>query len=159
MKQQFTGMTGVYLVAAELSKREFIASPTSRSAVGADVLVTDAECNNSYSVQVKTNTKNFSYWLLSKKSATICSRSHIYVFVNLRKSGDVEYFVVPSQYVVDNLSEKETNGRIWYSISREAVEEYQDKWRIFEKPSEISRLPTRRGPFTRPPKRVKPTAA
>ena len=31
-KAQYTGMTGVYLVAAELSRRGFIASPTSRSA-------------------------------------------------------------------------------------------------------------------------------
>ena len=36
-----TGMRGVYLVAAELSKRGFIASPTSRGAQGADLLVTD----------------------------------------------------------------------------------------------------------------------
>ena len=154
MKQQFTGMTGVYLVAAELSKREFIASPTSRSAVGADVLVTDAECDNSHSVQVKTNATTFSFWLLSKKSATINSRSHIYVFVNLRKNGDVEYFVVPSKYVVDNLFVKEINGKTWYSIFREAVEEYRDKWQIFEKPYKA------RGqkPITRPPKRVKRTA-
>ena len=135
MKQQFTGMTGVYLVAAELSKREFIASPTSRSAVGADVLVTDAECGNSYSVQVKTNATTFAFWLLSKKSMAIHSRSHIYVFVNLRKNGDVEYFVVPSKYVVNNLLEtKSKNGKIWYSISRKAVEKYRDKWQIFKKP-------------------------
>ena len=135
MKQQFTGMTGVYLVAAELSKREFIASPTSRSAVGADVLVTDAECDNSYSVQVKTNATTFAFWLLSKKSVTIHSRSHIYVFVNLRKNGDVEYFVVPSKYVVKNLLEtKSKNGKTWYSISRKTVERYRDKWQIFKKP-------------------------
>ena len=135
MKQLFTGMRGVYLVAAELSKREFIASPTSRSAVGADVLVTDAKCDNSYSVQVKTNATTFSFWLLSKKSETIRSRSHIYVFVNLRKNGDVEYFVVPSKYVVDNLrKEKSKNGRTWYSISCKAVEKYRDKWQIFKKP-------------------------
>ena len=36
--QQLTGMRGVYLVAAELSRLGFIASPTSRSAVGSDIL-------------------------------------------------------------------------------------------------------------------------
>ena len=133
MKQLFTGMTGVYLVAAELSKREFIASPTSRSAVGADILVTDAKCENSYSVQVKTNATTFSFWLLSKKSETIRSRSHIYVFVNLRKNGDVEYFVVPSKYVVDNLRKEKKNGRTWYSMPCKAVEKYRDKWQIFKK--------------------------
>ena len=133
MKQLFTGMTGVYLVAAELSKREFIASPTSRSAVGADILVTDAKCENSYSVQVKTNATTFSFWLLSKKSETIRSRSHIYVFVNLRKNGDVEYFVVPSKYVVDNLRKEKKNRRTWYSMPCKAVEKYRDKWQIFKK--------------------------
>jgi hypothetical protein len=53
--QQLTGMRGVYLVAAELSRLGFIASPTSRSAIGADILVTDQSCQNTFSVQVKTN--------------------------------------------------------------------------------------------------------
>jgi hypothetical protein len=35
-KHQMTGMLGVYLVAAELSKHGFIVSPTSRSAAGED---------------------------------------------------------------------------------------------------------------------------
>jgi hypothetical protein len=34
---QLTGMTGVYLAAAELSHRGFVVSPTSRSAKGAAV--------------------------------------------------------------------------------------------------------------------------
>jgi hypothetical protein len=41
---QMTGMRGVYLVAAELTRLGFIVSPTSRSARGADLLVTDQEC-------------------------------------------------------------------------------------------------------------------
>jgi len=43
-KGQTTGMLGVYLVAAELSRRGFTVSPASRSARGADLLVTDEEC-------------------------------------------------------------------------------------------------------------------
>lgn len=37
-KGQLTGMRGVYMVAAELSRGGLIASPTSRSATGADIL-------------------------------------------------------------------------------------------------------------------------
>jgi hypothetical protein len=37
-KGYLTGMRGVYLVAAELSRLGFVVSPTSRSAVGADLL-------------------------------------------------------------------------------------------------------------------------
>ena len=57
-KHQLTGMTGVYLVGAELSRRGFIASPTSRSAEGADLLVTDTECRSSFVIQVKTNERD-----------------------------------------------------------------------------------------------------
>jgi hypothetical protein len=55
--RQMTGMLGVYLVAAELSYRGFIVSPTSRSAIGADLLVTDQECKRTWLVQVKSNKK------------------------------------------------------------------------------------------------------
>lgn len=61
--KQLTGMRGVYLVAAELSRLGFLAAPTSRSAIGADILATDQSCKRTYSVQVKTNAKTFSFWL------------------------------------------------------------------------------------------------
>ena len=53
-KHELTGMRGVYLVAAELSARGLVASPTSRSAAGVDLLVTDERCARAFSVQVKT---------------------------------------------------------------------------------------------------------
>lgn len=77
-KQQLTGMRGVYLFASELSKLGFIVSPTSRSAIGADLLVTDQTCQKTYSVQVKTNARTFNYWLFSKKSKEQISDTHIY---------------------------------------------------------------------------------
>lgn len=100
---QQTGMRGVYLVAAELSHLGLIASPTSRSAIGADVLVTDHLCSRSFSVQVKTNARTFNFWLVGKKAQEMVSPTHIYVFVNLRttkKDGEVvEYYIVPSSVV------------------------------------------------------------
>ncbi len=51
-KRQQTGMRGVFLVAAELTARGLMASPTSRSAFGADLLVTDQGCLKAFSVQV-----------------------------------------------------------------------------------------------------------
>jgi len=88
------------LVAAELSKHGFIASPTSRSARAADVLATDAECKRAFSIQVKTKTTQASYWLLSSDYKRLVSRSHVYVFVNVRKGPLLpEFFVVPSSVV------------------------------------------------------------
>ena len=108
---QIAGMRGVYLVAAELSRLGFIVSPTSRSAQGADLLVTDQLCNRAFSVQVKTNAKTFNFWLLNKKAKELISSSHIYVLVNIRGEGkDIEYFVVPSKVISEKMviEERET---------------------------------------------------
>jgi hypothetical protein len=135
-KHQLTGMAGVYLVAAELSKRGFIASPTSRSAQGADLLVTDTECKRSYAVQVKTNATTFKFWLLSKKAQTFQSKTLIYALVNLRK-GTTEYYLVPSSYVARHIrisKPSKTRKSIWYSIHIDDMMEkkYRDNWSIFD---------------------------
>ena len=129
-----TGMRGVYLVAAELSRIGLIASPTSRSAAGADILATDQLCKKSFSIQVKTNARTFNFWLVGKKGKQITSKTHIYVFVNIKsyKSGEViEYYVVPSKVVADKLShETAKSGSEWYSFYRSVAEEYKDKWEL-----------------------------
>ena len=134
-KHQLTGMAGVYLVAAELSKRGFIASPTSRSAQGADLLVTDTECKRSYAVQVKTNATTFKFWLLSKIAQTFQSKTLIYALVNLRK-GTTEYYLVPSSYVARHIrisKPSKTSKSIWYSIHIDDMMEkkFRDNWSIF----------------------------
>ena len=106
-RQQLAGMRGVYLVASELSRLGFIASPTSRSAIGADILVTDQSRQRSYSAQVKTNARTFNFWLLSKKAKEQVSPTHIYLLVNIRSrkdgAGEIEYYVVPSADVAKNM--------------------------------------------------------
>jgi hypothetical protein len=100
VNKQLTGMRGVYLVAAEMSGRGFIASPTSRSARGADILCTDSECKGAFSVQVKTKSTRASYWLLSRDYRRFVSDSHIYVFVSIKEGGvPTEFFIVPSTVV------------------------------------------------------------
>jgi len=76
-KGQMTGMRGVCLVAAELSRLGFIVSPTSRSAAGADLLVTNHSCLRAFSVQVKTNATSFGFWLVGKHALDLKARSHI----------------------------------------------------------------------------------
>jgi len=132
-KGQFTGMRGVYLVAAELSKLGFIASPTSRSAIGADILVTDKECKNTYSVQVKTNATTFNFWLLNKASKNLKSSTLIYVFVNLRdKKNLMEFFIVPSCVVSEKMYIEKNGKNTWYSFSYDDAKEYENNWEIFK---------------------------
>ena len=136
-RQQLTGMRGVYLVASELSRLGFIASPTSRSAIGADILVTDQSCQQSYSVQVKTNARTFNFWLLSKKAKGQVSVTHIYVLMNIRSRKDreeIEYYVVPSSVVADKMVHEKSRNSEWWAIFRSEVAEFRNKWSVFGEP-------------------------
>ena len=129
-KGQMTGMLGVYLVAVELTKRGFIVSPTSRSAMGADLLVTDQGCERAFSVQVKTNARRASFWLAGNKK--ISSPSHIYIFVNARppRNAPPEFFIVPSRIVAKNL--RATGwGPTTYSYVADV--KFKDSWKAFGK--------------------------
>ena len=133
-KAQMTGMRGVYLVSAELCRLGFIASSTSRSAAGADILVTDQKCQRAYSVQVKTNATTFSFWLIGKKAKETVSESHIYVLVNIKntkKNGEIiEYFIVPSKQI----SKGGYHEGNWPNIRRSKILDLQDNWSAFGKP-------------------------
>jgi hypothetical protein len=134
-KHQFTGMTGLFLVAAELSKREFIVSPTSRSAQAADLLITDAFCSITFAIQVKTNATVFNFWLVNAKTSEMVSETLVYALVNLRKAGP-EFYLVPSKVVaakVRHSPPSETRKSVWYSVYREDIAEYKDNWGIFGK--------------------------
>jgi hypothetical protein len=131
-KQQLSGMQGVYLVAAELSRQGYIVSPTSRGAAGADLLVTDQKCKSAYSVQVKTNKKVFSFWLVGKNAKEISSKTHIYVLVNIKKDGkEIEYYVVPSKIVAQNPGLSDGNWENFYFSDAKEAEYYRDRWKLF----------------------------
>lgn len=137
-----TGMQGVYLVAAELTRRQLIVSPTSRSSFGADLLVTDQKCKRAWSVQVKTNAGRPRFWLLNKHARETKSETHIYVLVNLgqknarQKRSPPDFYIVPSRVLARRMRVTPPRGRtgsIFYSIYSDKVGEYKDKWTAFGK--------------------------
>ncbi len=126
----------MFLVAAELSKLGFIVSPTSRSAAGADLLVTDQRCSRAFTVQVKTNAKSTGNWLIGKHAEALVSRNHVYVLVNLSGTNDVEYVVVPSRAIRGAVIVK-ARGKArtkWYWVNRKDLSDYRSKWSAFGKP-------------------------
>jgi hypothetical protein len=136
-KGQLTGMTGVYLVAAQLSRHGFIASPTSRSARGADILVTDENCTRAFSVQVKTNNGNSSFWLLNEHVKEMVSPTHVYVLVNLREPKKPnEFYIVPSKIIAEKTFVQEKPTSTFWSVSREDMQEFANKWDFFKKDPE-----------------------
>ena len=132
-KGQLTGMTGVYYVAAELSKLGFIVTPTSRNAQGIDLLIANSNGTKSFSAQVKTNATTFSFWLLGEKNQKMKSDSFFYIFVNLRKS-EIEYFIIPSKIVAKKIYHQPTKnkatGKIsnWYSFPYREALKFKRKW-------------------------------
>ena len=128
-------MTGLYLVAAELSNQGFIACPTSRSAQAADLLVTDTHCRKTFAVQVKTNARTFNFWLVNDKTQELRSDTLVYALVNLTPKG-TEYYLVPSNVVADTVivsKETKTRNQTWYSVYRKDAVSYRDNWAIFSK--------------------------
>ena len=145
-KSQITGMLGVYLTAAELTNKGFIVSPTSRSAAGADLLVTDQKCQRAFSVQVKTQRQAANFWLVGLQAREINSPTHIYVFINLRGDNRPEYLVVPSEVVARKMYEdKAKTGNTFYCFDRSAGKEFvvaqgwtdqrQEGWETFRSSS------------------------
>ena len=140
-KGQLSGMRGVYLVAAELSKLGYIASPTSRSAKAADILVTDQACKRAYSVQVKTNSSETSYWLVGADAKRTHSPTHIYVFVALRaKDPKVSFFVVPSQFVAEHTYEERFGDGVWYSFTSQDAAPFENQWAEHFGPSIVTSM-------------------
>ena len=77
------GVAGEYFVAAELSRRGYIASISLRNTCGIDILATNAEASRSVTIQCKTNQLDRTSWMLNDKSESFASDSHFYVFVVL----------------------------------------------------------------------------
>jgi len=93
------GISAEYCVAAELSRRGFIASLTLRNTRGIDVLVSEGDASKSVGIQVKGN-QGHKTWLLNKKAETFAAPNFFYVFVRLNGHRErPEFYVVPSKVV------------------------------------------------------------
>jgi hypothetical protein len=83
LESNLVGVAGEYFVAAELSRRGFIASITLRNSRGIDILASNSDGSKSITIQVKTNSDGSANWILNKKSELYYSDNHFYVFVAL----------------------------------------------------------------------------
>ena len=138
------GMLGVHLVAAELIRRGFTVSPTSRDAVGADLLATDALCQKAWSVQVKTTAiRPTGWWIVNKQAETTFSDSHVYVFVKFENDQPV-FLVVPSKTVAKHVQQR-GKFRAFYRSDAGTI-----GWKDFGKTDRLTL------PFKRQPRVVSP---
>jgi hypothetical protein len=98
------GVAGEYFIAAELSRRGWIASISLRNTRGIDVLVTNSDASHSITIQCKTTQGSERVWMLNERCERFVSDDHFYVFVRLRDEfARPCYHVVPSKVVADHI--------------------------------------------------------
>jgi len=103
------GVAGEYYVAAELSRRGYIASISLRNTRGVDILATNADATRSITIQCKTSQVSSKKWILSDKSEDFVSTNHFYVFIALGGLLDRPVFhIVPSSDVASYLRNSHT---------------------------------------------------
>jgi hypothetical protein len=132
-----SGVAGEYLVAAELSRRGFIASLTIRNAKGIDILASNLDATKSVGIQVKTNQNGKKYWLMNVKAERILGTNLFYVFVSLHGENALpRYHVVPSSTVAEYISKSHKNwlttpgvrGQTRQDTKMRKFEDYEDKF-------------------------------
>ncbi len=140
-----SGIAGEYFVAAELSRRGFMATITLRNNDSIDILASNTISNKLFAIQVKTNQFGGKSWVLNKKSENTFSENYYYVFVALKGEKDrAEYFIVPSKAVAeyvknshsDWLNSTGKNGQKHNDTSmrkfEDKKEKYLEKWELFD---------------------------
>ncbi len=102
--KQLCGIAGEYYVAAEFSRRGYLAAITLRNSDGVDILISDISGDKTFSIQVKT-TQNKRKWILSKKVESGSSKNKFFVFVNIPEDVSLipEYYIVNSVILADNI--------------------------------------------------------
>jgi hypothetical protein len=119
-----TGVAGEYFVAAELSRRGYIASISLRNTRGIDILATNQDGSRSITIQCKTNQSTARKWLLNEKSEEFVSKDHFYVFVALGQPADRPRFhVVPSKVVAERTKK---GHRTWLETPGRKGQQHRD---------------------------------
>lgn len=100
LTNSLTGISGEYFVAAELSRRGFMASITLRNNDSVDIHASKLSNNKMFAIQVKTNQSGKRDWILNKKAELRKNENLFYIFVSLKSVSErPEYFIVPSKDV------------------------------------------------------------
>ena len=124
------GVSGEYFVAAELSRRGYVASVTLRNTRGIDILATNADATRSIGIHVKTNPEHRKDWMLNQTAERMRSDTLFYVFVNLNGLDQPDCHVVPSEVVADYVTRDHHKATRLTLIRhfRDDVNKYRDRW-------------------------------
>src|SRR5687767_2416400 len=100
LSPSLSGVAGEYYVAAELSRRGYIATITLKNTENIDILASRRDGSKTIAIQVKTNRDGAKEWMLNKKAETHWKQDFFYVFVNLNGRNQPPTFHVVDSNVV-----------------------------------------------------------
>lgn len=126
-----TGIAGEYFVAAELSRRGFMASITLRNNDSVDIHASKLISEKVFAIQVKTKQVSGHKWPLNVKAEKRSSNNLFYIFVTL-KSFDQrpDNYIVPSHIVAERVS---SSHKHWLATPGKKGQAHNDSsMRLFE---------------------------
>ncbi len=117
------GIAGEYFVAAELSRRGYVACLTLRNTRGIDILASNPEATKSVGIQVKTTQSSRPIWMLNKKAEIDLAENLFYVLVCLLRTGVPAYHVVPRKIVAKCVTD---SHRKWLATPGRGGRQHRD---------------------------------
>ena len=111
LDKSLVGATGVFYVAAELSRRGWIAMPTIRNTKGVDVIISKEK--RALNIQVKTNSYGQVKFPMSKENETPTNDLY-YIFVVLKSTEErPDFYISESNFIAEYL---EKTHRLWTTL-------------------------------------------
>ena len=141
------GIAGEYFVAAELTRRGYVTSLTSKNTKTMDLLASDKGGYRQVALQVKTcdNPKQ-NKWKMSDSVEKTDATNLFFVFVNMNGGNEPSYYVVPSKYVAYRVRQdyenwlntpgknghvrQETTMRTFEFLDETECDQYRDAWHL-----------------------------
>ena len=136
------GIAGEYSVAAELSRRGYVASITLRNTRGIDILASNIDATKSVGIQVKTSQGAVPHWVMTKKAELDLAENLFYVFVCLPPDVPASFHIVPRKVVGNYVRDTHAQWLATPGKRRQAhrdsdvrvfadrANEYKDRWEL-----------------------------
>ena len=123
------GMRGVHLAAAELCRLGYSVTLTARNSQGADLLLFDSSTGVVASIEVKTDSSNQSFWLVSDPTKTCRVPTHFFALVNVRPpSGDtpesIDYYLVPARILAEKTIVESNKSSTWFMFRKSSAKPF-----------------------------------
>jgi hypothetical protein len=118
-----SGISGEYFVAAELSRRGYVASLTLRNTRGIDILASNLNATKSVGIQVKCVQGRAKTWMLNQKVESGEATNLFFVFVRLNHLDPPEYYIASRQDVATYSAE---NHKLWLATPGRKGQQHND---------------------------------